>query len=99
MGERRTAERATVTGGYANKYIGGAPHTVQLLDVSESGFRIRRILEPDVEAEAFPIELWLGGTTLWTWTRRVWRWGSWEALAIVSADAFDHARFRKFLRG
>lgn len=102
MGERRANGRASVgllPNAFANKYIDGMPHAVRIVDVSESGLRIRRILEPETLVETFPVELWLGGQTLWAWTQRVWRWGSWEALRIVSADAFDHARFKRFLRG
>jgi hypothetical protein len=99
MGDRRSNGRASVVDAYANKYIGGIPHAVRIVDVSESGLRIRRIFEPETKLETFPIELWLGGQTLWAWTRSVWRWGSWEALRIVSADALDHARYKRFLRG
>ncbi len=84
---------------YANKFIEGVPHTVQVLDVSEGGVRIRRIFEPETAGESFPLELWIGESAVWTWTKRIWRWGPWEALAIVSADALDRARFRKLLRG
>jgi hypothetical protein len=83
---------------YANKYIAGVPHAVQVLDLSESGVRIRRIFEPETEVETFPMELWVGEAPIWAWTRRIWRWGTWEALAIVSADALDRVRFRKLVR-
>jgi hypothetical protein len=96
-GERRRSDRACVRA-YANKYIAGSPHTVQVLDVSERAVKIRRIFEPESAGDAFPLELWFGDSQVWTWSRRIWRWGPWEALAIVSADALDHARFRKFLR-
>jgi hypothetical protein len=101
LGERRVSGRASVVDAYANKYIDGVPHAVRLVDVSESGLRIRRLVswQPETTRDAFPLELWLGGSTLWAWTRRVWRWGPWEALTIVSADALDHARFKRFLRG
>lgn len=83
---------------FANKYIDGTPHAVELLDASASGLLVRRILEPDTQATAFALELSLGGKVLWAWTRRVWCHGSREALRIVSADALDRARLRKLLR-
>ncbi len=98
MGERRRDGRAALRDAYANKYIDGVPHMVQLLDVSESGIRIRRIFEPETTTESFPLELSIGGVRFWAWTRRVWTWGCWEALEIVAADPMDRARFRKLVR-
>jgi hypothetical protein len=96
--ERRGDGRARFAGTFANKYIDGIPHVVELLDVSASGLKVRRILEPESPATTYPLELSLGGVTLWAWTRRVWRRGNREALRIVSADSVDRARLRKFLR-
>lgn len=96
--ERRADGRARFAGVFANKYIDGIPHVIELLDVSASGLRVRRILEPESAAMTFPLELEVGGVTLWAWTRRVWRRGNREALRIVSADSVDRARLRKFLR-
>lgn len=98
LGERRHERRARGVAVFANKYIEGVPHMVQLLDISCDGLRLRRLLEPETEAVAFPIELFVGGFTTWAWTRRVWRQGDREALRIVSADPIDRARIRKFLR-
>ena len=97
--DRRGDGRARFAGVFANKYIDGIPHAVELLDVSASGLQVRRILEPESTSMTYPLELSLGGVTLWAWTRRVWRRGNREALRIVSADTVDRARFRKFLRG
>jgi hypothetical protein len=97
--DRRGDGRARFAGVFANKYIDGIPHVVELLDVSASGLQVRRILEPESASMTYPLELSLGGVTLWAWTRRVWRRGNREALRIVSADTVDRARFRKFLRG
>ena len=96
--ERRKNGRATFAGIFANKYIDGIPHVVELLDVSASGLQVRRILEPESASLTYPLELSFGGHTLWAWTRRVWRRGNREALRIVSADALDRARLGKFLR-
>ncbi len=97
--ERRTDGRARFAGIFANKYIDGTPHVVELLDVSAGGLQVRRILEPESATRTYPLELAIGGLTLWAWTRRVWRRGNREALRIVSADPVDRARLRKFLRG
>lgn len=96
--DRRTDGRARFAGIFANKYIDGTPHVVELLDVSASGLQVRRILEPESPTPTYPLELSIGGLTLWAWTRRVWRRGNREALRIVSADVVDRARLRKFLR-
>jgi hypothetical protein len=100
--ERRKDGRASFDGIFANKYIGGIPHVVELLDVSANGLQIRRILEPESAARTYPLEVCLTwgpsrGATLWAWTRRVWRRGNREALRIVSADSLDRARLQKFL--
>ena len=97
--DRRSDGRAQFAGIFANKYIDGTPHTVELLDASASGLQVRRILEPESPTQTYPLELSIGGLTLWAWTRRVWRRGNREALRIVSADSLDRARFRKLLRG
>src|SRR3954469_14461103 len=96
--DRRTDGRTRFAGIFANKYIEGMPHVVELLNVSSSGLQVRRILEPESTTQTYPLEVALGGRTFWAWTRRVWRRGNREALRIVSADALDHALLRKFLR-
>jgi hypothetical protein len=97
--DRRRSGRATFAGIFANKYIDGIPHVVELLDASASGLSVRRILEPESATMTYPLELSLAGeVTLWAWTRRVWRRGNREALRIISADALDRARLQKFLR-
>jgi hypothetical protein len=97
--DRRTDGRARFAGTFANKYIDGIPHAVELLDVSPRGLQVRRILEPESATVTYPVEMSIGGVMLWAWTRRVWRRGNREALRIVSADALDQARLRKLLRG
>ena len=89
----RLAERV-----FANKYIEGIPHVVELLDISDGGVLLRRILEPSSPVETYPLELCIDNVTLWAWTRRVWRRGNREALRIVSADPFDRAKLRKLIR-
>jgi hypothetical protein len=96
--DRRGERRARSTGVFANKYIDGIPHAVELLDFSAGGLQVRRILEPESATTAYALELSFGGVTLWAWTRRVWRRRSREALQIVSADPLDLARMRKYVR-
>ena len=98
MSDRRINGRAPSGGLFANKYIDGLPHIVEVLDVSATGLKLRRILEPESTKITFPLELSVNGITLWAWTRRVWRRGNREALRIVSVDSLDRARFGKFLR-
>ncbi len=96
--DRRGDGRARFRGVFANKYIEGIPHLVELVDVSATGLQVRRILEPESASMTYPLELSIGGVTLWAWTRQVWRRGNREALRMVSTDTVDRARLRKFLR-
>ena len=96
--ENRQHERARIEGIFANKYIDGIPHTVEILDASAGGLRVRKILEPETASETFPLELSVGGHRFFAWTRRVWKLGDREALRIVATDPIDRARFKKFLR-
>ena len=96
--DRRTDGRARLRGIFANKYIDGIPHLVELVDVSASGLQVRRIREPETASMTYPLELSVGGVTLWAWTRQVWRRGTREALRMVSTDTVESARLRKFLR-
>lgn len=98
MSDRRRDGRAKLQGTFANKYIDGIPHTVQILDASSTGLRVRRILEPETGTDTFPLELMIGGVRLFAWTKRVWRRGDREALSIVATEPLDRARLRKFLR-
>ncbi len=96
--DRRTDGRTRFRGIFANKYIDGIPHLVELVDVSASGLKVRRILEPETTSMSYPLELSIGGVTLWAWTRQVWRRGNREALRMVSTDTVESARLRMFLR-
>ena len=96
--ENRRDARARMQGIFANKYIDGIPHTVEVLDASAGGLRIRNILEPETKSETFPLELCVGGHRFFAWTKRVWKAGDREALRIVATDSLDRARLKKFLR-
>lgn len=84
---------------FANKFIDGIPHTVEVLNVSRDAIGLRRILEPESSADAFAVELCFGDQRFWAWTRVLWRRGSREALRIVGADPIEHARFRHAVAG
>ncbi len=97
--ENRRDVRARMKGFFANKYIEGLPHTVEVLDASAGGLRVRKIFEPETASDTFPLELCIDGSTrFFAWTKRVWRRGDEEALRIVATDPLDRARLRKFLR-
>jgi hypothetical protein len=96
--ENRRDARCRTQGIFANKYIDGIPHTVEVLDASGGGLRIRNILEPATTNETFPIELCIAGHRFFAWTKRVWKTGDREALRIVATDGLDRARLKKFLR-
>jgi hypothetical protein len=88
-----------MNGAFANKYIGGMPYTVELLDASASGIAIRRIVEPDSsDRDAFTLEMCIEGRRLFAWARRVRTTGDREAYKILAADPLDRARLQKFLR-
>ena len=97
--DRRRERRARGVAVFANKYLDGTPHLIELLDVSSDGLLVRRFLEPEHASDTFALQLFIGGFTSWAWARRVWRDGDREAMRIVSSDPFDRARIRKFLRG
>jgi hypothetical protein len=96
--ERREHGRARLSATFANKYIDGIPHAVELLDVSAGGLRIRNIFEPRSDATSFPFELCVDGMRLWVWAKQVWKHGNREALEIIAADPVDRARFKNLLR-
>ena len=98
LGDRRNATRAVLSGAFANKYIDGIPHTVNLLDVSETGFQVRRILEPTSTADAFSVEVSAFGVRFFAWAKRVWTRGDREAFHFIGVDPIDQARFKKALR-
>lgn len=103
------AQRKRLHGILLNKYVGGSPHTVRLLDLSETGIRIRCLLEPEAESppttgEPAPkarcaIELEVPGTRdrLWLWAREVWRSGKRQALAFSGMTEGDRAMLRALI--
>ncbi len=102
--ERRGVPRAELQRVYVNKYVEGAPHAAEILDLSEDGLRVRRIFEPESDQERYCVELVVPSPDgsardrIWLWTRRAWRRGDEEALAICWSDALDRIRLRRFVQ-
>jgi hypothetical protein len=104
--ERRYGLRRPLHGILLNKYVGGFPYAVRLLDISETGARVRCLLEPDPprnEGEEPPrvaLELEVPGTgdRLWLWAREIWRDGKRQALAFSGLTPGDRAMLRALLR-
>lgn len=86
--DRRKMPRAALTGILFNKYIDGFPFTGELLDLSETGVRVRRIHEPDLVRESYPVEIELPGIPerLWLWARTVWTDDDEQALRFIAVD-------------
>jgi hypothetical protein len=99
MDERRRANRARLGRVLFNKYIDGFPHMAELVDLSASGMLVRRIHEPALPRDFFPVELGIPGTAerMWLWARRVWTSGDREALRFVGIDPIDRARLGRIV--
>jgi hypothetical protein len=91
--DRRKMPRAALTGILFNKYIDGFPFTGELLDLSETGARVRRIHEPDLVRESYPVEIELPGIPerLWLWARTVWTDDKEQALRFIAVDGASKA--------
>jgi len=108
MMDNRRESRVAMHGRFANKYIGGLPYTVELIDASMDGVFVRRISEPNLpredEPDAFALELSVTDEQsqtprpFWAWAKRVRRVGDREAYQILAASSIDRARLKKFLR-
>jgi PilZ domain len=87
--DRRKMPRAALTGILFNKYIDGFPFMGELLDLSETGARVRRIHEPDPVRASYPVEIELPGIPerLWLWARTVRTDDKEQALRFVAVDA------------
>ena len=106
--ERRYGLRRPLHGILLNKYVGGFPYAVRLLDISETGARIRCLLEPDpppsgegAEPQRVALELEVPetGDRLWLWAREIWRNGKRQALAFSGLTPGDRAMLRALLAG
>ena len=96
---RRGVPRTSVHGVLLNKYVGGFPFAVSLLDLSETGIRVRRLLEPDTDDArvALEIEVPRTGDRLWLWAREVWKSGSRQALTFSGLTEGDRAMLHSIL--
>lgn len=94
---RRRDPRAPLEGVLANKFIDGYPYVVEILDASKGGFAIRRIHEPETDADTFALELSLGGPSFFAWAKRVRRDGDRESYRLLSIDVPSCARMGREL--
>ena len=99
MKERRSARRAG-TNILLNKYIDGFPYACRAIDISTSGILVRRISEPELARETYPLEIGIPGADapIWVWSRPVWNRGPRQALRFVAMAAKDREVLRRFVR-
>ena len=92
--ERRVGPRARFNGLFVNKHIEGLPHLARVLDLSESGMMVRKILEPALARTFFAVELGIPWTNerFWIWTRCVRDWGDLQALRFLGLATEEQAR-------
>ena len=98
MHDRRTQPRRALGGIFCNKYIGGFPHAVELLDLSPNGIRVRTINEPRSEPEGrYPVQLMRPGRreAMWLWIRTLRREGDEEVLGFVGIDGIERVRIAR----
>jgi hypothetical protein len=93
--ERRAAPR-TPTHIYFNKYVDGVPYLSEAVELSATGMLVRRIHAPDVERDAYAVEmaagpLGPGEDRAWLCAAPVWRCGDLEALRFVDCSEGDRA--------
>ena len=98
MLERRLDPRAPAPL-LVNKYIAGQPYFCHVSDISWSGARLLRTLEPDAPRAVFPLEVGLPEGVVWIWTRHVWTAGRQQAVRFVGMDGRDEAILERYLRG
>jgi len=96
---RRTTQRSALHGVLLNKYVGGFPYAVSLVDLSETGIRVRSLIEPETSEKNCAIELEVPGTgdRLWLWAREVWRSGKKQALTFSGLTSGDRAMIRALM--
>ena len=82
-----------------NKYVDGQPYFCHVSDISWSGARLVRTVEPDLPQQVFPLEVGLPGGVIWIWTRHVWTRGRQQAVRIIGMDRGDEELFSRYLRG
>jgi hypothetical protein len=72
-----------------------------VLDLSMGGMLVRRIHEPQVERDSYPLELGLPGAAepLWIWSRPIWSDDKRQALRFVAMEPNDRARLARYLGG
>lgn len=99
--ERRAAPRARVLL-FANEYIDGVPCLCELVEMSNTGALVRRLLGPSTERAIYALEIgrsgaWSRGDRFWLAATPVWRDGEHEAVAFVGASPGLRAKLSAFL--
>ena len=90
MSDRRSHPRKQVDL-FFNKFLDGHPYLCRAVDLSDRGLLAVTYSEPDVLAEAFPLELRLPGQkrSLWFWARTVRRTARRHAIEFLRIDPRD----------
>lgn len=98
MSERRSAPRKSIDI-FFNKYLEGHPYLCRALDVSKGGLLAQTHIEPDRQADSFPIEIRFPGQerSLWLWGRTVRRRQSLQAIEFVGLRRREKTHLEKCL--
>lgn len=96
--ERRAARRVE-TSLYVNRYIDGQPFACEVMEISETGMLLRRILEPEAPRAVYAMELAIQGEDerLWLCAAPVWSAAGFEAVQFVAQSSRDKKRLRAML--
>jgi hypothetical protein len=82
----------------SNKYVDGQPYFCHVRDISFTGARLVKTVEPELPRELCSLEVGLPDGTIWIWARHVWTRGREQAVRFVGLDAADEARLSTYLR-
>ena len=98
MSDRRRAPRKHIDI-FFNKYLEGHPYLCRALDVSKSGLLALTHVEPERQADSFPVEIRLPGQdrSLWLWARTVRRTSKRQAIEFVGLRNKEKVRLEKYL--
>lgn len=96
MLERRL-DRRTPAPLLVNKYVDGQPYFCLVSDLSWSGARLVRTVEPELRKQVFSLEVGLPEGVIWIWTRHVWTAGRQQAVRFVGMDAHDEELLGRYL--
>jgi hypothetical protein len=98
--ELRAAPRSSVRI-FANEYIDRVPCLCEVLELSQTGMLVRRLLGPESELATYAIELGredgVGADRMWLCAASVWKSDALEALAFVGHSDTDRKRLGDLL--